>query len=257
MHSTIIMNIYICTHRILSQCHHFQVDNVKVWECFFVEKHYCLQYLLCELNMHFVCVKNQGTTIKLSYNSTQIMTNDNHFTSMPWLYSIPFPRKAWHGACVCRTTTGCQSANPLKRIDVETAQFSSVGSFPCSSPAQKGGCWKTVSEEIPDLYFENKILQWCFFFKSESLPNMKLITLKGSLPKRDHVYIWSRFGKPPPTPPNVMYPSWPPSPPPPCGCGLWVGNVALVLALPHNDRCGVIRGSQRRGTWMGQTKWSS
>ena len=65
----------------------------------------------------------------------------------------------------------------------------------------------------------------------------------------------------PPHPPNVMYPSWPPSPPPPCGCGLWlflwVGNVALVLALPHNDRCGVIRGSQRRGTWMGQTKWSS
>ena len=69
------------------------------------------------------------------------------------------------------------------------------------------------------------------------------------------------LASPPPPPPNVMYPSWPPSPPPPCGCGLWlflwVGNVALVLALPHNDRCGVIRGSQRRGTWMGQTKWSS
>ena len=30
--------------------------------------------------------------------------------------------------------------------------------------------------------------------------------------------------------------------------------TALVLALPHNDRCGVIRGSQFRGTWMGQTK---
>ena len=47
-----------------------------------------------------------------------------------------------------------------------------------------------------------------------------------------------------------------PLPPTPCGCGLWhflwVENVALVLALPHNDTCGVIRGSQRRGTWMGQ-----
>ena len=41
------------------------------------------------------------------------------------------------------------------------------------------------------------------------------------------------------------------TPYPPCGCGLWlflwVGNVALVLALPHDDRCGVIRGSQCRG----------
>ena len=56
----------------------------------------------------------------------------------------------------------------------------------------------------------------------------------------------------PPTPPQCNVPILTPSPPPPCGCGLWlflwVGNVALVLALPHNDRCGVIRGSQRRGT---------
>ena len=32
--------------------------------------------------------------------------------------------------------------------------------------------------------------------------------------------------------------------PSPCGCGLWlflwVGNVALVLTIPHNDRCGVM-----------------
>ena len=66
------------------------------------------------------------------------------------------------------------------------------------------------------------------------------------------------LASPPPTPPQCNVPILTPSPPPPCGCGLWlflwVGNVALVLALPHNDRCGVIRGSQRRGTWMGQTK---
>ena len=40
---------------------------------------------------------------------------------------------------------------------------------------------------------------------------------------------------------NVMYTLW---------LFLWVGNV---LALPHNDRCRVIRSSQRRGT-LGQTK---
>ena len=74
------------------------------------------------------------------------------------------------------------------------------------------------------------------------------------------LYMIQVWQAPPPPPRNVMYPYWPPSPSPPVDvdCGFsWVGNVALVLELPHNDRCGVIRGSQRRGTWMGQTKWSA
>ena len=54
--------------------------------------------------------------------------------------------------------------------------------------------------------------------------------------------IWSRFGRPPPPPPMYV-PILTPFPSPPCGCGwlfLWVGNVALVLAFPHHDRCGVM-----------------
>ena len=76
-----------------------------------------------------------------------------------------------------------------------------------------------------------------------------------------HIYIWSRFGKPPPTPPQCNVPILTPFRPSPLW--MWIvaflvgGKWALVLALPHNDRCGVIRVSQRRGAWMGQTKWSS
>ena len=75
-----------------------------------------------------------------------------------------------------------------------------------------------------------------------------------------YIYIYDPgLAGPTPTPTQCNVPILTPFPPPPCGCGLWfflwVGNVALVLALPHNDRCGVIRGSQFRGTWMGQTKW--
>ena len=74
-----------------------------------------------------------------------------------------------------------------------------------------------------------------------------------------HIYIYDPgLAGTPPTPPQCNVPILTPFPLSPCGCGLWlflwVGNVALVLELPHNDRCGVIRGSQRRGTWMGQTK---
>ena len=61
---------------------------------------------------------------------------------------------------------------------------------------------------------------------------------------------------PHPTPLQCNVPILTPFPPSPLWMWivvLWVGNAALVLALPHDDRCGMIRGSQCRGTWMGQT----
>ena len=58
-----------------------------------------------------------------------------------------------------------------------------------------------------------------------------------------YIYDPGLAGTPPP-PPQCNVPILTPFPLSPCGCGLWlflwVGNVALVLALPPDDRCGVL-----------------
>lgn len=95
--------------------------------------------LLCELNMPFVCKRprNNNETI-LQFHPNNDKSQSFHVNALTLLRIISSQKK-WHApmGCLSQDSTGRQSANPLKRIDVETAQFSSVGSFLCLSPAQK------------------------------------------------------------------------------------------------------------------------
>ena len=165
----------------LCQNRYFLVDHIKLWESSFGRRRVTCSILnlLCELNMPFVCKRprNNNETI-LQFHPNNDKWQSFHVNALT-LLRISSSQKKWHApmGCLSQDSTGRQSANPLKRIDVETAQFSSVGSFLCSSPAQK-------NEGV-----------WQYLKKSERLPNMKLIPLKGSLPQKGlyiiiiHIYI--------------------------------------------------------------------